>query len=89
LIFNEYKKNKLLPKISKKSAKLLATAILSVTFNFKEGYYIKDDLKAYNELKKYFNNTTDFEKKYFSEVQNYIENNLLESIKFNNESIKI
>lgn len=81
LIVREYKKHNLLPKISPISAELLALAILSNTLYFQLKISTKEDFEAYNELKQYFFSSKSFEKEYFEEVQNNIENNLQIALK--------
>lgn len=81
LIFREYKKEKLLQKISPLSAELLAVAILSNTLNFQAKITKEEDKIAYEELKTLFEYSPKFEEQYFLEVQGSIEKNILNSLK--------
>ena len=87
LIFREYKKSGLLEKISSLSAELLAVAILSNTLNFQAKITKNEDKEAYEELKKFFKYTSDFEEKYFLEVQNSIEKDFLNSLKNDSKEV--
>ncbi|MBU0661007.1 hypothetical protein KKG22_02385 [Patescibacteria group bacterium] len=81
LIFREYEKENLLEKISPSSAELLAVAILSNTLNFQAKITKEEDKIAYEELKTFFDYSSTFEEEYFSEVQESIEKNILDSLK--------
>ncbi|MFA5986283.1 MAG: DHH family phosphoesterase [Parcubacteria group bacterium] len=87
LIYREYKKENLLNKISPLSAELLAVAILSNTLNFQSKITKQEDEMAYEELKKFFNYTPDFEKDYFLEVQKNIEKNVIDSLKNDSKQV--
>lgn len=87
LVFREFKNEKLLSRISPQSAELLAIAILSNTLNFQAKITKEEDKNAYVELKKYFFHSTNFEERYFSEVQANVEKNILDSLKNDSKQI--
>ena len=88
LIFREFKKNNLLDKISPLSAELLSVAILSNSLNFQAKITKDEDKEVYEELKKYFNFTENFESDYFESVQQNIENDLENSLKNDSKIIE-
>jgi inorganic pyrophosphatase/manganese-dependent inorganic pyrophosphatase len=89
LIVREYKKHHLLEKISPMAAELLAAAILSNTLWFQLKMTTQEDTDDYKELQKYFSYTGNFEKDYFSQVQETIEKNIELSLKNDSKSIEI
>jgi len=80
LVYREYKKMGLLKKISPMSAELLAVAILSNTLNFQAKITKEEDRIAYEELKKFFAYSSEFESRYFSEIQKNIEKDISGSL---------
>lgn len=67
LVFEEFEKRKVLPSLSKSSANLLTTAIISNTLNFKASVTTDRDRKAYNKLKKYSDLPKNWIEIYFQE----------------------
>lgn len=67
LIWEEYKKRGFAKEISKLSARLIVTAIISNTLNFKASVTTKRDVKAYKGLKKIAKLPKDWIKVYFSD----------------------
>ena len=80
IIVEKYEHDSLLDKMDKDVAKLLMSAILDNTLNFTASITTNRDKDAYKKLAS-LTNQYDYAKTYFSECQNYIENNLNESIK--------
>ncbi len=87
LVFREYKKARLLDKISPLSAELLAVAILSNTLNFQAKITKEEDKIAFKELINFFDYSETFKEQYFLEVQKNIEENIFDSLK--NDSKKL
>ena len=79
IIFEMYKKEKLLDKMKKDVGILLMSAILDNTLNLKAKITNKRDVLAYAELEKMFN-IENYAEKYFNECQIEIENNLKQAI---------
>jgi|GEM_PF-165869 len=83
LVFEKYKFNNLLSKISYDSARLIATGILDNTLNFESNITTERDISAYKTLAEIANLPEDWPLKYFSECQKRIESNL--EIAINND----
>ena len=79
VIVEKYEENGLLDKINKDVAKLLMAAILDNTLNFTANITTDRDKLAYKKLET-LTNEYDYASKYFGACQEYIENNLSESI---------
>lgn len=75
IIFELYKKEKLLDKMKKEVGILLMSAILDNTLNLKAKITSERDILAYTELEEKFN-IRNYAEKYFNECQIEIENNL-------------
>ncbi len=69
LIFQRWESAKLLPLISKKSAVLLATAILDNTLNFTGQLTTQSDIRAYEALAQRAKLEADWPERYFAECQ--------------------
>ncbi len=80
LIWEEYKKRGLSEKISQTSAKLLYTAIVSNTLNFKAAITSPRDAEAFKELSPIANMPKDWIEKYFIDQEEYIYQNPRQSI---------
>lgn len=87
IIFEKYEENDLLNKMSKDIAKLLMAAILDNTLNFTAKITTKRDYLAYQKLED-ISKDNNFKADYFRECQEYIENNLIDSI-FNDLKIEV
>ncbi|OGM13179.1 hypothetical protein A3D84_05400 [Candidatus Woesebacteria bacterium RIFCSPHIGHO2_02_FULL_42_20] len=81
LIWEEFRKKKLTNKVSKTSARLLLTAIVSNTLNFKSSVTINRDKNAYKELSKYARLGNNWAQKYFREVEENVYQNPDASLK--------
>lgn len=81
LIWEEFVKRKRNKDISTTSANLLYTAIFSNTLNFKASVTTNRDVKAFNELKKYFKLPGNWIEKYFEEAEESLLENPGEAIK--------
>ena len=79
IIAEKYEEDGLLKDINKDVARLLMAAILDNTLNFTADITTDEDIIIYKELDKIVSDL-DFKENYFSECQNYIVNNLTESI---------
>lgn len=79
IIAKKYEEDDLLKDINKDVARLLMAAILDNTLNFTADITTDEDIRIYKELDKIVSDL-DFKENYFSECQNYIVNNLTESI---------
>ena len=88
IIFEMYKKEKLLDKMKKDVGILLMSAILDNTLNLKAKITNKRDVLAYSELEKMFN-IENYAEKYFNECQIEIENNLKQAIENDTKLEKI
>lgn len=69
LIWEEYKKRGFANQISQVSARLIVTAIISNTLNFKASVTDKRDIKAYEELKRIAKLPRNWIEKYFEEQE--------------------
>lgn len=76
LIYREWKKSGLLPKMKPATAKLLAAAILDNTLNLTSNNKTAEDMEAYCGLCGYADIRDDFRGMYFSEVQKSVEADL-------------
>lgn len=81
LIWEEYKKRKLVNNISTTSAKLLVTAIISNTLNFKAGVTTERDKVAFRQLLKITNFPKNWVEKYFEDQEKEAMRNPIEAIK--------
>jgi len=87
LIVREYKKRELLDQISSESAELLAAAIISNSLYFQAEITKEEDHTAYEELQQYFKYTDDFAQKYFLEVQQSVEKDIMTALRDDGKSI--
>jgi len=69
LIWEEYKKRGFADKISSLSANFLTIAILSNTLNFGSTVTTDRDIKAFEDLNKFTNLSSDWAKQYYAEVE--------------------
>ncbi len=81
LIWEEYKKEKLNKVISKMSANLLLTAIISNTLNFKASVTNIRDVNAYDELNPYSSLSDHWIEKYFEEQERMVLKNPIKEIR--------
>lgn len=79
IIFEKYEQTNSLNKMSKDIAKLLMAAILDNTLNFTAKITTKRDHVAYQKLE-VISEDDNFKSNYFRECQEYVENNLIDSI---------
>lgn len=79
IIFEKYEQANLLNKMSKEIAKLLMAAILDNTLNFTAKITTERDHIAYQKLEA-ISEEYNFKSYYFNECQEFIENNLINSI---------
>lgn len=79
-IFERWQAADLLPKISRDSARLLATGILDNTLNLKANITTDRDKRAYEKLAQISKLSVDWPRQYFSESQSSIESNLEQAI---------
>lgn len=81
LIFEMYEKEEMLDKISSGIARLLVSAILDNTLNFKSEMTTLRDINAYNKLLNISNIQKDYAEEYFKECQDTIIKDLESSIR--------
>jgi inorganic pyrophosphatase/exopolyphosphatase len=80
LIWEEFKKRGKEKQISQTSARLLYGAIISNTLNFNNKTTSERDLRAFEELSRFVNLPEGWTKKYFADVEKYIQENPKEAI---------
>lgn len=89
LVFEEWEKSGLLPKISQESALLLACGILDNTLNFGAKISTKRDNYAYKTLAKVAKLPKDVPHKYFADCQKTIANDIESTLKNDTKNMKI
>ncbi len=88
LIFQRWESAELLPLISKKSAVLLATAILDNTLNFTGQLTTQSDIRAYEALAQRAKLEADWPERYFAECQATIESDLIGALAVDMKRLK-